>query len=262
MLLCFDFFVLWLYPQSTHPSISMGTHMFRFVLMSFFLMLSACGTAVYEEAKPGTFDGTVLVMWVGGDSGSFGDGRFVYVPNFPGQSNSLKFTRSPQATAMSVVEVTPEWMYTDGGSIPRLVQPVKGLNPWGYAPAYMVHDWLFVARKCMNDGQATETEKQMANVTFRETFEIMAEMLKTLEADELISGSDVQPAAITWAVSTGISQSLWNETGECAKNRVTEEHRKQILARLQIGPVDTGQESVRIDGENVRPARIVQTFQF
>lgn len=227
------------------------------------ITLTACGSRIYDESRPGEFTGSLIVMWVGGDGGNGGDGNFVYVPDLDDQGRALAFTRGTQTDGrdLNVTRVEPEWMYTDGGSVPRLVQPVRGLNPWGYAPAYMVHDWLFVARKCLNDNMATPEEAAMANVTFRESFEVMAEMLKTLEESDQLSESDLQPSAITWAVSSGISKNLWQEVGKCEDNRITEEHRKQIEARLRIGQ-EGKQLRVQVDGESVTPARVVQVIGF
>ena len=39
--------------------------------------------------------------------------------------------------------IEPGMMFTDGCSIPRALWFVKDLSPWSYAPAFLVHDWLF-----------------------------------------------------------------------------------------------------------------------
>ncbi|MEX0318780.1 MAG: hypothetical protein AB3N21_12550 [Ruegeria sp.] len=225
-------------------------------------LLTACGSRIYDQSKPGEFTGSLLVMWVEGGGGEPGDGKFVYVPDLDRQGRALTFRRGAQTDGREVhIEtIEPRLMYTDGGSVPRLVQPVKGLNPWGYAPAYMVHDWLFAANRCVNAKDANTDEAKVDGVTFRESFEIMAEMLKTLETQNPVAGSDVQPSAITWAVSSGISKRLW-EDDTCPDPRIREDHEKQIKARLGIG-VAGQQKSVRIAGENVPPARVVQVIEF
>lgn len=235
---------------------------FRSLALISLAVLTACGSRIYDESQPGEFTGSLLVMWVDGGSDSAGDGRFVYVPDLDRQGRALMFRRGAQTDgrAVHIAEVEPRLMYTDGGSIPRLVQPVKGLNPWGYAPAYMVHDWLFAARKCLNAGDADADEAKMNDVTFRESFEIMAEMLKTLERQTAVAESDLQPSAITWAVSGGISKGLW-EDDTCPTPRIDPEHMKQIEARLRIGR-DGPQKSVRVAGEDVTPARVVQVIGF
>lgn len=228
-----------------------------------FPLLAACSSKIYDDSVAGTFEGSLLVMWVEGKADGDGDGEFVYVPDITAKGNALVFNRAPQVDGRVVhaTSISPDWMYTDGGSIPRIFQPVKGLNPWGYAPAYMVHDWLFVAHRCVTDGDASPKEREMAEVTFRESYEVMAEMLKTLEESGRISESDVQPRAISWAVSTGISENLWKKEGVCLNRRVKNEHRDQILARLRIGAAGT-QKSVRINGRNVKPATVLQVVKF
>ena len=227
-----------------------------------FLVLTACGSQIYDAARPGEFRGSLLVMWVGpGDPGS-GDGRFVYVPD-PTSGQALTFERGvgTTGTAANIRTIAPDWMYTDGGSVPRAFQPFRGLNPWGYAPAYMVHDWLFAARKCLRDPSVTPTpeERKVAGVTFRETYEIMAEAIKTLERVHQVSGSDVQPSAITWAVSTGISRRIWEQRNAC--ERLTPEHERQVQARLGIGP-RSARGSVMVDRKRTIPARVVAQFDF
>lgn len=224
--------------------------------------LTACGAEIYDTARPGEFKGSLLVMWVGpGDPGS-GDGNFVYVPD-PTSGQALTFERgvATSGSSVNIRTISPDWMYTDGGSIPRGFQPFRGLNPWGYAPAYMVHDWLFAARKCLRDDSVTPTpaERKVAGVTFRETYEIMAEAIKTLERTHKVSGSDVQPGAITWAVSTGISRRIWDQRDAC--RRLTPEHVRQVRARLGIGQ-RSALESVMIDKQRTTPAQVVARFDF
>src|SRR3954453_4582209 len=45
--------------------------------------------------------------------------------------------------------IVPRNMITDVGSIPRAFGLFfRGLSPWGYAPAYLVHDWEFELHHC------------------------------------------------------------------------------------------------------------------
>ena len=218
------------------------------------LALMGCSTEFYDEAPEGYFQGSLLVLWIENTDGDgTGDGKFVYIPD-EGFGNSLTFYRGtrPDGSEPRFAEIKPEWMYTDGGSIPTVAQAVKGLNPWGYAPAYMVHDWLFVAQKCMTDGQATEAEKTLEGMTFRESFEIMAEMIKTLEATNRISPGDVQPRAISWAVSQRVSEELWNAEGACEDNRITPEEKKLIAQRLGYDP-ETGERVARVRTPTIDP---------
>ncbi len=217
--------------------------------------LMGCSTAFYDEAPEGYFQGSLLVLWIENTDGDgTGDGKFVYIPD-EGYGNSLTFYRGtrPDGSEPRFPEIKPEWMYTDGGSIPTVAQGVKGLNPWGYAPAYMVHDWLFVAQKCMTDGKATDAEKTLEGMTFVESFEIMAEMIKTLEASNRISPGDVQPRAISWAVSQRVSEGLWNAEGACDANRITEVEKKLIAGRLGYDP-ETGKRVPRVKAVTLPPS--------
>ena len=186
------------------------------------LMLAGCGMVDYPAAPVGRFDGSLFVMWVGEGADGQGDGRFVFVPT----ETPLTFTRVlPDGTEQVIA---PQMMYTDGGSIPTLAQVFKGFSPWGYAPAYMVHDWLFVARRCLNDGMATEAEAEVAGLTFQDSAEIAAEAIKTLIAAGKVAQNDVAPGVISAVVAGG----LWDRKGGCALDRISEDHLAMIRRAL------------------------------
>ena len=42
--------------------------------------------------------------------------------------------------------IEPANIFTDGGSIPKVAW-AAGFSPWDYAPAYIVHDWLYEAHR-------------------------------------------------------------------------------------------------------------------
>lgn len=189
-------------------------------------LLTACGQVDYNAAPEGTFTGALLVMWVGEGTQS-GDGRFVFVPS---PNTPLTFTRNnPDA---SVTTIRPEMMYTDGGSIPRAATLFNGFSPWGYAPAYMVHDWIFVARHCLTDGTPTKAERQVEGMSFIESAEIIAEAIKTLIASERVQPNDVAPRVISGTVAGPISYDRWTVKGACAEDRVSETHQRQVRAAL------------------------------
>ena len=61
----------------------------------------------------------------------------------PKQSNPFTFVRHTNE------RISPRNMVTDIGSVPRLAGLFRrGLTAWGYAPAYIVHDWEFEAHHC------------------------------------------------------------------------------------------------------------------
>lgn len=170
-------------------------------------LLSGCSTYVdYGALRPGTFRGSVYVMWVNGGDPGIGDGLFLYVP-VPG--DELVFTR-PDGR-----EIVPGPMYTDGGSIPKPFQAFRGLSPWGYGPAYVIHDWLFVARHCILDDHPTDLMRKLADIDFPASVEIIGEAIKALVADGRVRRSDIVASAVTGAVSSFISEGLWNTHGAC-----------------------------------------------
>jgi hypothetical protein len=115
-------------------------------------------------------------------------------------------------------------MYTDGGSIPRIAQVFKGFSPWGYAPAYMIHDWLFVARHCLIDGMDEARFKSVRDVSFDESAQILGEAIQALVQTGRVQQNDLAGATITGAVDSSIAQALWDQKGACAESIVTPEH--------------------------------------
>ncbi|MEM0935295.1 MAG: hypothetical protein AAGJ91_05240 [Pseudomonadota bacterium] len=184
---------------------------------------AGCGSVAYDALEPGEFSGSVLVLWVGENDGGFGDGKFIYVP-VPGDELTLQ-RRNPNAT-VSIIK--PGAIYTDGGSIPRAAQVFKGFSPWGYAPAYMVHDWLFVAKKCVTDGAATPDEVPIGRMDFIESAEILGEAIKGLIEAKRVKPNDVAPEMISAAVAGPISRSIWFQKGGCAKNRLSADHQAKV----------------------------------
>lgn len=198
-----------------------------------YITMTGCGTIDYDAvAKTGNFDGRLFVMWVGEGSAYSGDGRFVFIPN---PKDPLTFTRRDESGKVLGSPIRPEMMYTDGGSIPRLATAFKGLSPWGYAPAYMVHDWLFIANHCNIDGTPTVEEKRVSGFKFSDSALIMAEAIKALQVAGQVQNNDVSGLAVSSAVSGPISRSLWNREGACESHRVAKEHR---AAALQAFPKD------------------------
>nr|WP_249779640.1 DUF1353 domain-containing protein [Bradyrhizobium sediminis] len=53
-------------------------------------------------------------------------------------------------------------MYTDGGSIPRIAQIFNGLSPWGFGPAYIVHDWIFLRSQLLRRPRARKIQRRGA----------------------------------------------------------------------------------------------------
>jgi len=182
-----------------------------------------CGTVAYDALEPAEFSGSVLVLWVGENDGGYGDGKFIYVP-VPGDELTLQ-RHNPDAT---VSQITPGAIYTDGGSIPRAAQVFKGFSPWGYAPAYMVHDWLFVAKKCVTDGTATPDEVPIGRMDFIESAEVLGEAIKGLIEAKKVKPNDVAPEMISATVAGPISRRIWFQKGGCAENRLSADHQAKV----------------------------------
>ncbi len=230
-------------------------------LLALVCLLASCGTVDFDNLPAGEFTGTLHVIWVGEGRPNVGDGLFVYVPD---PHDPLRFVRrNPDAT---ITEIVPEMIYTDGGSIPRPVTLFRGFSPWGYAPAYIVHDWLFVARHCLNDGDTGAPYADYAAMEFHESAEIIAEAIKALVAQGRVAPNQVAPRAISGAVAGPISFERWQAVGECDGHRVPPD----IAERARLGTPGaavprSGFSILRMpDGgvERVTPGQTVATFSF
>jgi len=220
------------------------------------VLLALAGCATLGPTPPGRFDGPLVVLWVApGTQDPAGDGRFILVPM---PDEPFTFTRT--APGATVTRIVPGPIYTDGGSIPRLAQAFQGFNPWGYAPAYMIHDWLFVARHCVTDGQAQGREGEIAAMPFAESARIVGEAIATLEAEHRIGGDDIAGEAIPLVVAGPVSRARWRAKGECAGHRLTPQH-AEAVRRIQRGAAPR----VLRGGPDAAPlpeARVVARFSF
>jgi hypothetical protein len=122
------------------------------------------GDQLYAQLGTGKFSRCPTVRW----NGIFPDGRdaFMFLPD---KAKAFSYTTSAKFGSKTI---TPRLMQTDGGSIPRLLWGLSNFSPWGYAPAYMIHDWLFAAHKCKVAPDNAWTFEQSAS--------ILAECIKTL----------------------------------------------------------------------------------
>ena len=87
--------------------------------------------AFVDDIKMGEFQGKFSLEWTGPES-------FNYHPD-PG--DPFRYIRDLGDGKTETVQ--PEFMSTDGGSIPLAAQVLTGRTPWEYGPAYMLHDWEF-----------------------------------------------------------------------------------------------------------------------
>jgi hypothetical protein len=98
-------------------------------------------------------------------------------------------------------------MLTDGGSIPRPLWVVRNYSPWGYAPAFIIHDWLFAVKHCEYPG--------FENLTLDGAALIMSEVMKTMMLDPKKGHVDkLTLYAMYEAVRSPFAQVVW-DGGKC-----------------------------------------------
>lgn len=145
----------------------------------------------YDQTKSGDLKGTVRIRWVSND-------QFVYEPD---PADPLTFKRADGTVIM------PAAMYTDGGTIPQALRAIKAYSPWGYAPAFLVHDWLFVVKQCKLAGHDKLTLEDAANV--------MAEAMKTLmEKPDFGGVNKLVHYSMYQGVLSSTARNYW-DNGEC-----------------------------------------------
>ncbi|WP_415922749.1 DUF1353 domain-containing protein [Tateyamaria sp. SN6-1] len=196
-----------------------------------------------------------------GENSRLGNGRFLYVPV---GDRALQFQRPSQDDPSKSIVIRPEAFYTDGGSIPRIVQAFPGFAAWGYGPAYVIHDWVFVARKCLNTDRRAGTDtasaemKKIAALTFQDSADLLAEAIKTLEA-----GFDVPENGTGGTISSTtagpFSLRLWRDTGPCV-DRIDPAHQAFIdqlnrptksVGRIGVQSVGRSSQVVLENGDTI-----------
>ena len=231
------------------------------LLALFVAMAAGCSSVDYQKLVTGQLSGSLFVMWVGEGNNS-GDGNFLFVPD---PRDPLIFHRSDPSSPGSTIQ--PGLMYTDGGSIPKIAQVFKGLSPWGYAPAYMVHDWLFFAHHCIVDGSTESRFDQVRGIEFDDSAAILGEAIKALIKARQVAPDDVAPSAITGAVGSVVAKNLWDEKGACQLLQVSA---KDIAAAEAAIPGSTTKarnlRAFRVpivtEVPTARPAKIVAHVTF
>ena len=101
--------------------------------------------------------------------------------------------------------IEPRRMFTDGGSVPRLVQWYADLDPWGYAPAYLLHDWLFELHHC------EEAAAKPFTRTLGDTNAVLLEAVVTLVSLKICRNDPLATAMIALAVGSPIAKALWDK---------------------------------------------------
>ena len=122
--------------------------------------------------------------------------------------------------------IRPERMYTDGGSIPRMLWGVPGFSPWGYAPAYIMHDWVFEAHHCGLD--------EYKSVTFDDSARYLGEAVKALMESGIAPKDEATALLIYEGVRTPLARSVWDRPNACtpAEPRESAPREEGVLLRV------------------------------
>jgi hypothetical protein len=154
-------------------------------------LASGCVTVHYQRTETGTLSGRLVVEWREPD-------LFVYRPD---GARPLTFVRKNGDT------IKPGEMLTDGGSIPRPFWAFRNFSPWGYGPAFIVHDWLFHVHNCRLSGHEKYSLDEAAT--------IMSEVMKTMmESPGFDYGDKTVVYMMYEAVRTPPARQAW-EDGPC-----------------------------------------------
>ena len=108
--------------------------------------------------------------------------------------------------------IQPGSIETDGGSIPRLLWFQQDFSPWTYAPAYVIHDWMYEAHRRGTpagkhpDGKPLYYSREQADWVMAEVIKAQMEQPHIYDTKK----SAEQLRRIYWAVST-FGDTAWNE---------------------------------------------------
>jgi hypothetical protein len=163
----------------------------RFIVFLSVLFVCGCASKPYIDTADSKFVGDLEVRWVEND-------YFLFLPK---EGNPLRLIR-PNGQR----PIQPGPMYTDGGSIPQALWGFPGLSPWGYAPAYVVHDWLFEAHHC---GYAPDDQ-----YSFDDSVTVIAEGLKAIMESDPRTRNQFVFDAVVGAVGSPVAKNLWDK-GKC-----------------------------------------------
>lgn len=145
----------------------------------------------YAMTQPGSLKGKLTVEWIAAD-------QFIFIAD---PENPLTFTRSDG------VVIQPKRMFTDGGSVPPALRALKSYSPWGFAPAFIIHDWIFTMKHCKIAGYEAYDLNRAATV--------MSEVMKTLMQDPKYGGANpLVHYSFHEAVTSPTARKYW-DAGTC-----------------------------------------------
>lgn len=155
------------------------------VIGSLVHLSAPAGATDYESLKKGELKGKLIVQWIEPD-------LFLFIPD---NASPLTFTRSDGT------KIQPGRMLTDGGSIPRPMWAFRSYSPWGYAPAFIVHDWLFYIKRCkFADHQAW---------TLESSADVLGEIIKTMMESGKVEKDAQTVKLMHLAVSSLFAKKYW-----------------------------------------------------
>lgn len=186
------------------------------LLLAAMTCIGGCASAHYNNVKTGTLQGRLIVEWYDRD-------KFVFLPD---QNNRLRFTRSDGTV------IRPEIMMTDGGSIPRVLWAFKSYSPWGYAPAFIIHDWLFVAHH--------DNHPDYNHYTLQEAGLVMSEVMKTMMEDDYNRRGAPRERFVLYsmylAVTSAIARHWWDAGNQTTTTSTKTSTAARYISAEAVGP--------------------------
>jgi hypothetical protein len=145
----------------------------------------------YDRTTSGKLTGKLVLEWIDQD-------KFRFISD---SADPLRFVRANNEV------IKPGEMFTDGGSIPAPLRAIKSFSPWGYAPAFIIHDWLFVMKHCKISGHEKWNHLKAADV--------LAEVMKTVMESPRFGGPNkLVHYSMYEAVRSQIAKDYWDK-GNC-----------------------------------------------
>jgi hypothetical protein len=115
--------------------------------------------------------------------------EFQFIPK---SSMPFSFVRSTNE------RIAPRNFFTDGGSMPRFFRWTNELDPFGYLPPYLIHDWEFDLHHC---DQSAKKFEDVANT--------MMEALRTLMDDGYLPRDWRAFWLIEMGINSYVARELW-----------------------------------------------------
>ncbi len=136
----------------------------------------------YPDFPIGRFEDQPRLIWVAPE-------LFLHEPQ---TAKPFRFVRANGET------IAPGRMFTDGGSIPRVLWSIPNFSPWTYGPAFLIHDWLFDLHHCGQDTRSFEAVRDIMLEGPRTLMETGVCKMNRLVFDLIYAGIDSLVARAIW----------------------------------------------------------------